>query len=162
MQIDTSEKAFRAWLVKNAFVTVGRRQRPDDCAYARYLQDQGALSARVGASGHVIIGRNRHGMYSDQYPNPTWLQRFVAHFDTGGRDPEVTGAEALTYLEKQEDVKGSTVPKSAPAKQGYPETLPWGGPLQSPGAVAWKDAAFYGSGGFDPGRTGFKQSHAYA
>jgi len=159
MQVDTSEAAFRAWLTKNANVTVGRRNAPEDCAYARYLKDNGIADACVGGNETMTMERVEGTNYIRKHRNPTWLQNFIAQFDGRGGSSIVTGAVALSYLEP-EHVQRRSVPQAYEPKQGDVEALPWGGFVQPSGKVAWKDAPVYGGGGFDPGRPEFKHHYA--
>lgn len=158
MQVDTSEAAFRAWLTKNAHENVGRRGQPGDCAYARYLMDNGANRASVGATEYETLQLTREGRIHSRRHTPSWLQGFIAQFDRGGPHHNVTGAEALSYL-GPEHVQRRSVPQAYEPKQGHVEALPWGGHLQPSGKVAWKNAPVYGGGGFDPGRPEFKHHY---
>jgi hypothetical protein len=155
MQVDASEAAFRAWLTKNARNDVGRRHSPQDCAYARYLKDNGIADVRVGGNETMTMERVDGMSYIRRHHNPTWLQNFIAQFDDLGGHGVVLGAVALSYLEP-EHVRERPVQKNNSQKQGHVEALPWGGALQSGGEMEGEDAPEYGSGGFDPGRPEFK------
>lgn len=98
---DTSEAAFRAWLEAKKNEVVGYRCTPSACAFAKFLVEQGAYTASVGCDRYVVT-RMPLGVGgpidSKVEHTPRWLSDFIAKFDNGGRESEVRGEEALTYL----------------------------------------------------------------
>lgn len=100
--VDTSEAAFKAWLVKNAFGHVGDRCDPKGCAFARFLTDLGFKDVSVGPAMVRTYQSLGDGLtIKNDTASPTWLARFIRKFDSspGSAFTGVTGAEALKYLE---------------------------------------------------------------
>lgn len=101
--VDVGKDAFRAWLEANRTAIVGYRSSPSACAYAKFLVDRaGAYTASVGVARYVVT-RLPLGMGgpidSKVEVTPPWLTKFIARFDAGGKESQVTGEEALKFLE---------------------------------------------------------------
>lgn len=103
MEIRLEKAAFKSWLEANRGNAVGIAYSISNCAFARYLKEQGAIEASVGDQHFEYLVGTDDGPTIKYERTPQWLAAFIHSFDRGGLHGQ-TGNFALECLFRAEQV----------------------------------------------------------